>query len=201
MNNKTTSIIDRDILRKRFLKYTRKAYHMIPRIEHPHILDIGCGAGIQTLELAQLSKGKVTAIDIDEQELQKLRDRVKENKLQDSIEVKNCSFHDMEFPDESFDIIWAEGIGGFISIKSSMQKWKRFIKSSGFLLLHDNAERVTQYLNAGSEYNYLIIEHFYLPKSVWWEEYYQPLENQLNSLREMRKYSSEILSQIKKYQN
>ncbi len=36
-------------LRERFLKYTRKAYQMLPKMDKPRILDIGCGTGIPTI--------------------------------------------------------------------------------------------------------------------------------------------------------
>jgi 2-polyprenyl-3-methyl-5-hydroxy-6-metoxy-1,4-benzoquinol methylase len=64
---------DRDSIRKNFLKYTRQAFTSIPIIDHPLILDIGCGSGVQTVELARLSNGKITAIDIDRTALAKLR--------------------------------------------------------------------------------------------------------------------------------
>ena len=47
----------KDKIRKRFLKYTRKAFRMLPQIDKPRILDIGCGSGIPTLELARLGQG------------------------------------------------------------------------------------------------------------------------------------------------
>ncbi|GAB6908338.1 hypothetical protein JCM12296A_41770 [Desulfosarcina cetonica] len=52
-------------LRGRFLKYTRRAYGLLPSPEQPRILEIGCGLGQQAMELARLSGGKVVAIDID----------------------------------------------------------------------------------------------------------------------------------------
>ncbi|MCK5581393.1 MAG: class I SAM-dependent methyltransferase, partial [Candidatus Omnitrophica bacterium] len=43
---------------------TRRAFDAIPKLsEQPLILDIGCGPGMQTLELAKISKGKITALD------------------------------------------------------------------------------------------------------------------------------------------
>ncbi len=49
----------KDESRRNLLKYTRKAFRMIPGIKNPDILDIGCGSGIPTVELAKLSGGKV----------------------------------------------------------------------------------------------------------------------------------------------
>jgi len=142
MNNELSGEIDRDTLRKNFLQYTRKAFHLIPKIDHPHILDIGCGSGIQTIDLAMQCNGNFVAIDINEQELTRMRSRVNVKKLTHRIQVLNCSFWDMDFPNETFDIIWAEGIGGFIDIESSLSEWYRFIKLKGYLVLHDDVRKV-----------------------------------------------------------
>ena len=43
-------------------KYTRKAFTYLKNLSsEPFILDIGCGYGVQTLELARISKGKIIA--------------------------------------------------------------------------------------------------------------------------------------------
>ena len=189
MSDELTPKINRDILRKNFLKYTRKAFHLIPKINHPHILDVGCGAGIQTLELAELSKGKITAIDINETELQKLRDQIKKMELSARIRVNNCSFQGMDFPEESFDILWAEGIGEFITVESCLKDWKRFLKRGGCLVWHDDAKRLSNKLNVSSQYGFVTIGHFFLPEDAWWREYYEPMENQLDSLRQKHQQS------------
>jgi len=44
--------INADQLRITFLKYTKNAFEMLPQIDKPRILDIGCGSGVPTLELA-----------------------------------------------------------------------------------------------------------------------------------------------------
>lgn len=41
--------VQKDKIRKRLLKYTRKAFRMLPQMEKPRILDIGCGSGIPTI--------------------------------------------------------------------------------------------------------------------------------------------------------
>jgi ubiquinone/menaquinone biosynthesis C-methylase UbiE len=45
-------------------KSTRRAFNTIPILaKRPLILDIGCGHGVHTIELAKISKGTVIALD------------------------------------------------------------------------------------------------------------------------------------------
>ncbi len=80
-----------DNIRKRLLKYTRKAFRMLPQIDKPRILDIGCGSGVPTLELARLSQGEIVGIDIDQPALDKLTSKIKEAGLTDRVQGVNCS--------------------------------------------------------------------------------------------------------------
>ena len=54
------------------IKYTRKAYRMLPPLDRPSILDMGCGPGVPTLELARLSGGIVTGLDTHQPYLDEL---------------------------------------------------------------------------------------------------------------------------------
>ena len=101
--------LGKDKIRKRLLKYTRKAFRMLPQMDRPRILDIGCGSGIPTLELARLSHGEVMGIDIDQPALDEFNRKIKKAGLTDQIKAVNCSMFDIDFPDESFDIVWSEG--------------------------------------------------------------------------------------------
>ena len=190
-----------ELLRGNFLKYTRKAFQLIPKIASPVILDVGCGSGIQTLELASLTNGKIISIDINDTELAKLRERVVANKLTGRIEVINCSFLKMKFPKESFDIIWGEGIGGFISFEKSLKEWYRFIKPKGVLVLHEDSKKLSKHLKIGIDHNYEILGHFMLPDDAWWKEYYEPLEKQIKDL--VSKYEKEPnkIKTLNKYQD
>ena len=103
------SEIDRDSFREHLLKYTRKAFKLLPELEKPRILDVGCGSGVPTIELAKLSKGKVIGIDIDQTLLNELNRKIEREDLSNRVTTRKCSLFDMDFPDESFDIIWTEG--------------------------------------------------------------------------------------------
>jgi len=93
-------------LRERFLKYTRKAYQMLPKMDKPCVLDIGCGTGIPTIELARLSNGEIIGIDIDQDALDKLNLKIEKKGLSSRVKTMNCSLYKTDFPDKNFNILW-----------------------------------------------------------------------------------------------
>jgi len=176
--------VDLDVFRENLLKYTRKAFRMLPKIEKPHILDIGCGSGLPTLELARLSNGTIIGIDIDQSELDKLIAKISDAHLTARIKAMNCSLHAMDFPEESFDIIWAEGSISAIGFDECLVAWYRFIKPNRFLVVHDAAGDLVRKLRIIPELNYHLIDHFVISGETWWKEYYCPLQEHINSIRE-----------------
>ncbi len=81
------------------LAYVRRAYRMLPAIDRPRILDIGCGRGEPTLELARLSGGEVIGLDIDQAALDALAERIAAEGLSDRVSVVNRSMRDLGLPD------------------------------------------------------------------------------------------------------
>jgi SAM-dependent methyltransferase len=186
------------------LEFTRKAYHLLPEIESPFILDIGCGQGIPTLELAKLSQGKIIGLDTSQSDLDQLSKKISEEGLSQQVQVINGSMLDMNFPNESFDVIWSEGSINIIGFERGLQEWRRFIKSSGFLVVHEmtwlrpdppqeiidrwrpvypGIRTAPEYTTLISDHGYILIDHFLLPEDTWWRDYYGPLEARIANLR------------------
>jgi len=168
--------MDRDTVRARLLKYTRKAFRMLPKSDKPRILDIGCGSGVPTMELATLGRGEVIGIDIDQSALDKLTGKIREAGFSDRVQAVNCSILDMPFPDESFDLIWSEGSIFVVGFKRGIQDWKRFLKTGGFLVIHDEKGDVEEKLRQISQCGYKLLGYFILSEETWWTEYFAPLE-------------------------
>ncbi|MFC2020828.1 class I SAM-dependent methyltransferase [Chloroflexota bacterium] len=166
----------KDLARKRLLKYTRKAFGMLPELDRPRILDIGCGSGISTLELARLSQGEIVAIDIDQPALDKFNIRIRQAGLTERVKAVNCSMFDMDFPNESFDIIWSEGSIYAIGFERGLREWKRFLKPAGFIMVHDEQGNVKEKLEQISNCGYELLGYFILSTETWWTEYFAPLE-------------------------
>jgi ubiquinone/menaquinone biosynthesis C-methylase UbiE len=149
---------------------------MLPKLERPRILDIGCGSGVPTMELARLGQGEVTGIDIDQSALDKLTRKIKEAGLSDRVTAVNCSMLNMAFPDENFDIVWSEGSISVIGFKRGIREWKRFLKSGGFMVIHDERGNVEEKLEQISRCGYKLLGYFILSEDTWRTEYFAPLE-------------------------
>lgn len=176
MTEEATLQTDKDLLREGLNKYTRKAFLMLPKLDKPRILDVGCGSGVPTMELARLSNGEIIALDINQNLLEVLRGKIEKAGLLDTVKAVKCSILDMKFPDESFDIIWAEGSISVIGFERGLQEWKRFLKPNGFMVIHDEKGNVTQKLEQISSCGYELLGYFILNEDTWWAEYFAPLE-------------------------
>ena len=85
---------------------TRKAWRMMAGVPAvPEILDIGCGPGMQTLELARLSKGRITALDNHQPFLDKLEREADRLGLSGHIKTLNKSMFEMDYPPGSIEVI------------------------------------------------------------------------------------------------
>ena len=119
-------------------EYTRKAYMSLPNLAlQPNILDVGCGSGMQTLELARVSEGEITALDNYQPFLDDLRKRAKSEGLDNKIKILNGSMFELPFARNTFDLIWSEGAISIISFEKGLREWKPFIKQGGYLVVSE----------------------------------------------------------------
>jgi len=200
MSNLNLYRIEKDHIRENLNKYTRKAFKMLPKCKNPHILDIGCGSGAPTIELAKISNGHVIGIDIDVTSLNLLQIKIKETGLNNQVSVIKDSILTMDFPDESFDIIWSEGSIFVIGFKNGIKKWRRFLKPNGFLVIHDENKDKTKKLELIAKHGYTPIAQFELLDNLWWLEYFTPLQQLIQKFRHKYPNDSELNDELNKDQ-
>jgi len=187
-------------IRKRLLKYTRSAFSMLPRLEKPRILDIGCGSGIPTLELATLGQGEVVGIDIDRAALDELAGKIKKAGLSSRVKVVPSSLREMDFADGSFDILWSEGSIHAIGFERGLREWKRLLKPGGFMVVHDEQGDVGKKLKTISGCGYELLGHFTLSQEVWRTEYFAPLEKLVAESRAGDPRDPKLLEELRRAQ-
>ena len=195
------SEINKDRFRERLNKYTRRAFQMLPNLEKPRILDVGCGSGVPTIELAKLSGGEIIGIDIKQSSLDELDRTIEEKGFSGRVKARKCSLFEIDFPDESFHIIWAEGSIWVIGFERGLKEWRRLLKPNGFLVVHDEIKTVSNRLHIIPRCGYKLLNHFSLPEDAHWTEYYRPLEIRIKALSTKYKDNSEALKILQKHQH
>ena len=173
----------KDRVRERFNRFTRKAFEMLPELDRPFILDVGCGSGVPTMQLAEISNGQILALDINQDLINRLAVKIEKAGLSDRVKATCCSMFEMNFPQESFDIIWAEGSIHVIGFEAGLSGWRRFLKPKGFLVVHDERENINTKLGLIRSCGYDLVGYFELDEETWRDEYFSPLQKLIDEYR------------------
>jgi SAM-dependent methyltransferase len=171
-------------LRGRCLEHSRRAYRLLPPLEQARILDIGCGQGQQTMELARLCGGEVVGIDIDQAALSRLRQQIDQAGLGDRVKAIHVSLFDNGFDDNSFDLLWEEGVLHLLDESRSLPECRRLLKPVGYLVLHESIVWFESIREKLPESGFELVDQYMLPKHFWWTDYGAPLEERIRAFRE-----------------
>lgn len=197
---------------------TQKAFNFLKNLPlNPHILDIGCGPGMQTIQLAKLIDGKITAIDTHQPFLDDLNIRAQNEGVQDKIETLNKSMFEIDFEEGQFDVIWSEGAVYIYGFEKALKEWQYFLKDNGYIVVSEASwlkenppTEIKDFWNDCypdikiikenkviiEKNGYNLISCFTLPDNSWWENYYIPMEVRINKLREKYQGNQEIEKQL-----
>ncbi len=191
---------------------TRKALSLLKDLSpKPYILDIGCGPGMQTIEIAKRIDGNIVALDNHEPFLDKLMYQAKKGGIDDRITIIKESMLTMSFDERVFDVIWSEGAIFIIGFEKGLKEWRKFLKKRGYVVVSEvswlknnppkqlkqfweemfpQMKTVEGNIDIIKDVGYECICHFIVPESGWWNDYYLPMENRIATLRE--KYKDNI---------
>ncbi|HEY7544389.1 MAG TPA: methyltransferase domain-containing protein [Blastocatellia bacterium] len=194
---------------------TKRAFSMIASLPpQPKILDIGCGPGRQTLDLASLIDCEIVAVDLHPSYLAALEEKAKQAGFSGCIRAMQMDMNALDFPPASFDLIWAEGSIYIAGFENGLKQWKRLLKEGGWMAVTEVSwlrshppEEIKQFwaeaypairsleenLKIIAGCGYEIVAHFALPPSAWWDGYYCPIEQKLVAMREKYKDDREAL--------
>lgn len=130
---KISNFSPRKVISKFLEKRTKILREFIGTITNKNILDLGCGSGIQMLQLAPLCR-KITGVDISRPMLDSAR------KLLERLPVKNWELVSADagrlpFADKSFDVIFGLGLLDYVAEpKAVLQECRRILKEGGSVI-------------------------------------------------------------------
>jgi len=168
------------------------------------VLDLGCGNGAQTIQLAKHADCTVLAIDNHQPFLDELRCRAEVAGVSERIQVRLGDMGKVGSETSTFDLIWSEGalynmgfLNGLSSLRTLLVPDGLFAASDLCWFDGDAPDECRQFwvdeypdmatvdsrLDAIQTLKkYEVLEHFVLPESAWWT-YYEPLEERLGEFR------------------
>jgi len=182
----------------------------LPSQAEVKLADMGCGSGGQTINLAQNSNLKITAVDLFPAFLNELNQKSRKLGLEGKISTLEASMENLPFTREEFDVIWSEGAIYNMGFTHGIQNWKKFLKNEGYLAVSEitwttnsRPQEIEEFWiseypeidTAGNKIKVLedngfsLTGYFVLPESSWTDHYYTPLSSRFESFLKRHAYS------------
>ncbi|MGU8606493.1 class I SAM-dependent methyltransferase [Clostridium perfringens] len=120
-----------------------KIHHILKKLnlkEGQHLLDIGCGWSYLIIEAAKLYKVKALGITLSEEQFKKAKERIKEEGLEDLVDVQLMDYRNLEKSNLEFDRIVSVGMAehvGHANLPLFFKNVDSVLKESGLFLLHN----------------------------------------------------------------
>jgi ubiquinone/menaquinone biosynthesis C-methylase UbiE len=169
----------KDSCRANFNKYTKLAFESIPKMENPNILDLGCGTGVPTLEIARMTNGNILAIDSDKRSLEWFKKKVQKLNYGKRISIIHDSILTVNLSEHRFDIILAEGIFNIIGFEKGLSTFHRLLNPDGYFMIHDEFKNRERKKKIFEKYQLKEANSFILDEKVWRDEYIHCLEKKI----------------------
>ncbi|MGF1643883.1 MAG: class I SAM-dependent methyltransferase [Thiotrichales bacterium] len=177
---------------------------------HPAILDLGCGVGAQTLDLAELTAGTLVAIDQHAPSIERLKATLAAQGLNHRVRALVGDMAELDPALGPFDLVWSEGALYNIGLANALRVCHGLLHPGGYLAFTDAVWRkanpppevkagfdddyptmgwVDDVLTLVDQSGFDLLGHFTLPDEAWWTDFYTPMQRRIDEMR--RQYAGD----------
>jgi len=171
---------------------------------HPRVLDLGCGPGAGSSNLASLTGGRVTALDLHPPFVVQQAAAARAAGLSHRLDPVCADMRAAPFAAGVFDLVWSEGALYSIGFRNGLELCARLVRPGGYVAASEVvwtvpappdevrrwwhaeypdiapiAEKASAVTGAGLE----ILDHFTLPRDAWTLHFYEPMKARLGEFR------------------
>ncbi|MDY7001465.1 MAG: class I SAM-dependent methyltransferase, partial [Thermodesulfobacteriota bacterium] len=160
---------------------------------------------LNILNMASLTKGKITAVDNHAPFVGLLAEAVRDKGLESRIRPLVGDMTALDFPDRNFDLIWCEGAIYNIGFDKGISSWRRLLRPGGCMavseavwLRPDVPEECQRFwdecypairgvranLDAIGAHGFDVLGHFTQGQECWTQEFNAPLKERMRLMEE-----------------
>ncbi len=184
--------------------------------EAPLVLDLGCGAGAQTLHLAELTAGRIVALDLHRPNVARLGATLAARGLERRVLAAWGDMARPPVPPGRCDLVWSEGALYNLGLARALPLVRELLRPGGHVAFTDAVWRVAdppaevreafaEYATMGTAADALReieasglapVGHFPVPDEAWWDDFYTPLLRRVGELRAQHAGDAEALAAL-----
>jgi SAM-dependent methyltransferase len=184
----------------------------------PSVLDLGCGVGGQTFQVAELTGGTIVAVDTHAPWMPLLTRAARERGLARRVRALRSDMASLPLSPGSFDLVWSEGALYNVGVEVGLRICRGLLRPGGYLAFSDAVWRRADppaEVREGFDQDYptmgwtadtvAAIErceglelhgHFTLPDEAWWDDFYTPMTARVQELRGRHAGDAEALAAL-----
>ena len=185
---------------------TRRALAMMADLPaQPRVLDLGCGPGAGSLNLANLTGGRVTALDLHAPFVGQQAAAARAAGLSHRLDPVCADMRAAPLAAGVFDLVWSEGALYSIGFRQGLGLCARLVRPGGVIAVSEavwtapepprevarwwsaayaDIASIDEKTGAVRDAGFDMLGHFTLPREAWWEHLYGPIRARLDGLRQ-----------------